>query len=292
MLRRDFLKTSAAAPLVRSASAAGTRPVLCIFSKHMAQFDWADLADNAKKTGFEGVDLTVRPRGHVLPERVTEDLPRAVGMIRKAGLSVPMITTDLRSAADPAAKPTFAAMKQLGIPLYKPGYWRYRKEQSVAQAISEARQQFLGLLALGKEYGVTAGLHNHSGDFFGCSVWDLREVMAGADARDAGFYFDPGHATIEGGLYGWRVSLDLACERLKMVAMKDFFWEKKEGKWRAKWCPLGEGMVDWKAVFQRFAQAGFAGPVTLHVEYHATDEMAAIARDLAFMKRVVAESYA
>jgi sugar phosphate isomerase/epimerase len=77
-----------------------------------------------------------------------------------------------------------------------------------------------------------------------------------------------------------------------MVAMKDFFWEKKEGKWRAKWCPLGEGMVDWKAVFQRFAQAGFAGPVTLHVEYHATDEMAAIARDLAFMKRVVAESYA
>jgi Xylose isomerase-like TIM barrel. len=203
-----------------------------------------------------------------------------------------MITTGLTSAADAAARPTFSAMRQLGIPLYKPGYWRYRKDRTVKQTLDEARQRFLDLLALGKEYGITAGLHNHSGDYFGCAVWDYREVLAGSDARDAGYYFDPGHATIEGGLHGWRVSLDLACERLKMVAMKDFRWEQQDGRWRPAWRPLGEGMVQWGEAFRAFARAGFSGPVSLHVEYHNSDELAAIARDLAFMKRVVAETYA
>lgn len=292
MTRRNFVLTPAVAavPALQTA-AAPSRPVLCIFSKHMAQFDWAQLGAKARAVGFDGVDLTVRPKGHVLPERVAEDLPRAVERIRAHGLSVPMITTDLKNAADPAARPTFEAMKKLGIPLYKPGYWRYAKGRPVLQSLAESRQQFLGLLALGKEYGVTAGLHNHSGDYVGCALWDHREILAGSDARDAGYYYDPGHATIEGGLAGWRVSLDMVAPRLKMVAMKDFFWQKSDKGWRPVWCPLGEGMVDWKSMFAGFARAGFAGPITLHVEYHAADELAAIARDLEFMKKVTGEAY-
>ena len=69
------------------------------------------------------IDLTVRAKGHVLPERVTEDLPRAVEALRKAGLEVPMITTDITSAAD--AGPTLKTASRLGIPYFKPGYWRY-----------------------------------------------------------------------------------------------------------------------------------------------------------------------
>jgi sugar phosphate isomerase/epimerase len=271
--------------------AAGERPVLCIFSKHMAQFDWAQLGENAKAVGFEGVDLTVRPKGHVLPERVAQDLPKAVELIRKHGLSVPMLTTDLKSADDPAARPTFEAMKKLGIPYYKPGYWRYPKDVPVTQAVADSRKRFLAMLALGREYGVTAGIHNHSGDYIGSEIWDTREILAGTESKDAGYYFDPGHATIEGGLNGWRASLDLVSERLKMVAMKDFAWQKKDGKWSPGWCPLGEGMVQWGAVFQRFAKVGFHGPITLHVEYHTADEMAAIAKDLAFMKKVTAAAY-
>ncbi len=104
----------------------------------MAQFAWEQLGQQAQRAGFDGVDLTVRPKGHVLPERVADDLPKAVELIRRAGLSVPMITTDLKSAEDPAARPTFAAMKQLGIALYKPGYWRYPKNATVEQAVAES----------------------------------------------------------------------------------------------------------------------------------------------------------
>ena len=52
---------------------------------------------------LSGVDLTVRPKGHVLPERAAEDLPRAFEAIRSHGVEVPMISTELVSASDPAA---------------------------------------------------------------------------------------------------------------------------------------------------------------------------------------------
>ena len=77
-----------------------------------------------------------------------------------------------------------------------------------------------------------------------------------------------------------------------MVAVKDFYWQKKDGKWRAVMCPLGEGMVDWERFFSILARARFSGPISLHVEYHPADEMSAIARDLAFLKRQVAKAYA
>lgn len=265
--------------------------MLCIFSKHMARYGWDALGAEARRLGFEGVDLTVRPGGHVLPGRAAEDLPRAVEAIRRHGLEVPMITTDLKDASDPAARPTFAAMQKLGIRLYKPGYWRYERGVPLERTIAECRRRLEGLLALGRDYGVTAGLHNHSGAYFGCSVWDYREILAGVDPKDGGFYFDPGHAVIEGGLHDWRVSLEVALPRMKMSAIKDFEWEKRNGRWQVAWRPLGEGMVAWPEVFRAYAQAGFAGPLSLHLEYPGGEELDAIARDLAFLRRQVEAAY-
>lgn len=267
------------------------KPVLCIFSKHMARFGWDELGAEARRLGFEGVDLTVRPKGHVLPERVEQDLPRAVDAIRKHGLAVPMITTDLTAASDPAARPTFAAMQKLGIRLYKPGYWRYAPGTPVEQTLGECRRKLNGLLALGREYGVTAGLHNHSGAYVGCAVWDYRELLSGVKPAEAGFYFDPGHAVIEGGLYNWRVSLDIVLPRMKMAAIKDFEWEKREGRWRVAWRPLGEGMTPWQEVFRAFAKARFTGPLSLHLEYPGGDELDSIAKDLEFLRRQVDAAY-
>lgn len=289
MTRRDFVWTSAALPL--AAQRGMNRPQLCIFSKHMAGFKWDELGAKAKELGFDGVDLTVRPKGHVLPERVAEDLPRAVDAIRKHGLSVPMITTDLKDAADAAARPTFEAMKRAGVPLYKVGYWVYKKDPNVLATVAECRRKLQGLLALSAPLGLTAGLHNHSGTDVGCAVWDYREIMAGIPAKEAGYYFDPGHSVVEGGSFGWRVSLDLALEKLKMSAIKDFYWEKRDGKWRNRWCPLGEGMVPWPEFFAAYAKAGYMGPISLHMEYPGGDELAAIGKDLEYVKKQAEAAY-
>jgi len=120
-------------------------------------------------------------------------------------------------------------------------------------------------------------------------------------SRWAGYYFDVRHAVVEGGDGGWRSALNAIAPRLKMIAVKDFFWEKGPQGWRQLNCPLGEGMVDWKAFFAALAAGGFKGPVSLHLEYEipgATDAarqeatLAAAARDLAFLRAGLAEAYA
>lgn len=287
MTRRIALQALGGASLA-AASPAAPRPPLCIFSKHMAQFGYDELGRKAREIGFHGIDLTVRPKGHVLPENVTADLPRAVDAIRSHGLSVPMITTDLRKASEAAARPSLATAAKLKIPYWKPGYYRYKLPGDVEATLREVKAYTAGLAALSKDYGLAAGFHNHSGEYVGAALWDIRDILKDLDPQAIGYYFDPGHATIEGGLAGWRISLSLVAPRLKMVALKDFYWAKAaDGKWKPRWCPMGEGMVEWPAVFRALRAANFTGPLTLHVEYDPKDELAAIARDYEFIRKQV-----
>src|SRR2546428_133079 len=121
--RRNFLITTtigaAATSLAdgRTETSASDHPFparLCFFSKHLPALDPRRLAQNVKTAGFSAIDLTVRKRGHVLPERAAEDLPKAVAAIRGEGLEVPMITTELLSEADPTARPIFSVAGKLG----------------------------------------------------------------------------------------------------------------------------------------------------------------------------------
>ena len=54
---------------------AGFRGSLCFFSKHLPRMNGRELGRTLKALGFDGVDLTVRPGGHVDPKRVAIELP-------------------------------------------------------------------------------------------------------------------------------------------------------------------------------------------------------------------------
>src|SRR5690242_16019575 len=91
--RREMLAAAAAALASRSSRAEETNGKLkiCVFSKHFQWTDVTEAAAMAAQIGFDGVDLTVRKGGHVLPENVERDLPKAVETVHKAGLATPMI---------------------------------------------------------------------------------------------------------------------------------------------------------------------------------------------------------
>ena len=293
--RRDFTRHAALAgtmALARGQAAApSSRPTLCLFSKHLPRLNYAELATIVKQMGFDGVDLTVRPEGHVLSERAAEDLPRVVETIREQSLAVAMITTGLTSPSEPAARPTMATAGRLGVPFFKLGYWHYPDGMSIEARLAEIRRDVTGLVAIGKEHGIAAGFHNHSGNYVGAALWDTRAIMSDMDPRWIGYYFDPCHATAEGGEGGWLIALRMALARIKMVAIKDFRWEKRDGKWRMTMCPLGEGMVNWPRFFSMLAAARFTGPISLHMEYESADERAAISRDFAFLRKQVDAAY-
>lgn len=239
---------------------------IVFFSKHLAELSWANLGTAVQTMGFAGVDLTVRPGGHVLPERVTDDLPKAVSAIRDSGTTVRMLTTGLTRADDPAARPTFAAADRVNIRLLKAGYYRYAFDDVRAE-LAEAVRSFGALAALAGEAGVTLAYHNHSG-YIGAPVWDALEMVEPLPAAHAAYYFDIRHAVVEGGHAGWRVSTQLVAPRLRMLAAKDFYWDRRaDGRWQVVDCPLGEGMVDWPAFFAEIARTSFDGPISVHVEY-------------------------
>src|SRR5438270_571865 len=94
---------------------------VAIFSKHLQFLTGEELATAAADLGFDGVDLTVRNGGHVEPARVAVDLPPLVTLIRKHGVEVPMITTDIVDADTPHAAEIMRAMATLGIGRYRWG---------------------------------------------------------------------------------------------------------------------------------------------------------------------------
>jgi sugar phosphate isomerase/epimerase len=301
--RRDFITTSVAAyTAVRANADTPSRGTyagkLCFFSKHLPEMDWRRLGQNVKRLGFGGIDLTVRKGGHVLPERAAEDLPKAVTTIREEGLEVSMITTELVLATDPTARPILLTAGKLLIPFYKPGYYKYAFID-VRKELEKAGNEFRRLAELGKQYGMQAGYHNHAG-YIGGPVWDIAGVIESLDPKWVGYYFDVRHAVAEGGVGGWKAATNLVAGRLKMIAVKDFYWEKTAKGWREKNCPLGEGMVDWKDYFNALAQANFQGPISLHLEYDIPgsttaakedNTVAAAQRDLEFLKARVQEAY-
>jgi len=263
---------------------------LCLFTKPLPEMDWRRLSRSVKQLGFDGLDLTVRPGGHVLPDRAAEDLPRAVAVAREEGLDVPMITTALTSADDPTARPILSTAGKLGIPYFKVGYYMY-EHADVRQELTRAGRDFRRLVDLATECGVEAGFHNHS-EYVGAAVWDAASFIEPLDPKWAGYYFDARHAVAEGGAGAWKTALHLVKSRLKMMAIKDFSWVKTARGWEDANCPLGHGMVDWKYVLGQLSP-GFQGPISLHMEYEVpgatTDEreqniLAAAARDLAFLK--------
>lgn len=273
------------------AAAKRSAPMICLFSKHLAKLNYMELGPVLKELGFEGCDLTVRPGGHVLPQNSQVDLLRAIEAIRAEGVEVPMITTGLLSAADWTARPVLGISGTMKVPFYKPGYWQYGPADNVEDRITQVRRDLASLVAIGRAYGMVAGFHNHSGPYVGAATWDTRAVIADMDPNWVGYYFDPCHATAEGGAGAWNVALRLALPRLKMMALKDFYWTKVDGKWKMTMCPMGQGMVDWQGVFSMLAAARFTGPLSLHLEYNPQDELRAIARDLEFVKKQVAAAY-
>jgi len=286
MNRRSFLLSAAAAQL--SAQSPTPRFTICFFSKHLPNLNYDELGKTLKGAGFDGVDLTVRPGGHVLPERAAQDLPRALEAIRSHGLEVPMITTELTSASDPATRSILSTAARLKIPFFKLGYWKYGDDpdESVRKAAADAR----AMVVLAKEFGITAGFHNHPRNV-GLAGWDGRLVVGDLDPKWIGYYYDASNATEEGAVEGWEVVLKLALPRLKMASFKDFYWEKVKGKWTPVACPLGEGMVNWGKIFPLLAAARFTGPMSVHQEYKPADRIAAARTDLEFVRKHLHAAY-
>ncbi|MEP7366827.1 MAG: TIM barrel protein [Acidobacteriota bacterium] len=242
---------------------------ICAFSKH---FQWTDVQETAAlcaELGYDGVDLTVRPGGHVLPERVADDLPKAVEILHKAGLSTPMVTAGIVDATTPHAEAVLKTLASLKITRYRWGGFRWNEKQAPEAQMKSYLEKTRGLDALNRAHGMCAMYHTHSGPGqFGNAFWDIYTIAKEFSPESISINFDIGHATVEGGYGAWMSTSRMLLPHTRGIAVKDFYWEKNaKGVWEPRWCGLGKGMVNLPKFFGYVKEAGFTGPIQLHMEY-------------------------
>jgi sugar phosphate isomerase/epimerase len=272
----------------RGAPKPRTSPAVCLYSQHLIKIEYEALGMVLRDLGFDGCDLAVIPGGHVPPEKAGSDLMRAIEAVSGVGLEVPLLTTAMTNGGDPMGRMVLSIAGFMGIPIFRPGYWHYGNAPDIEGRQLEVQREIMGLASIARAYNVAMAVHNMAGDNVGASLFEFSAMFRGIDPRWVGYDFDPGYATETGGVEGANTMLRLAMPRLKAVTVKDFYWSKEGGSWKATPCPLGEGMVDWRTVFSALAKARYTGPITIEMKYQPKDDLSAIRKDLEFVRKQLA----
>ena len=276
--RRNFIKTmgiaGAGIPLISmtnpfSQESGGTNREawkIYMFSKHLQFLSYEETAETMKEAGLAGADLTVRPGGHVLPENVTTDLPKAVNAFEKKGLKIGMMTSGITDADDRYTEPVLKTASDAGIHYYRLGYYSYIDKLGIKESIDRHKQKLEKVADLNARYNMHGGYQNHSGTRVGGPVWDVWMLVKDLDPELVGCQYDIRHATVEGG-FSWPLGLQLLKDHVQTIVIKDFKWVKTNDGWEDASVPLGEGMVNFDKYFRFLKEMNIQAPITLHFEY-------------------------
>ena len=142
MYRREFgklafagaigLTTGLASSNRKTMSGKGTdRLSVHLFSKHLQFLNFKDMAEVTAEMGFDGVDLTVRDKGHVEPERAVDDLPKAAEAINVADLKPNMLISGINSFSEGPSIQSLKTAAQLGFKHSRMGSFRPKKGRSM-----------------------------------------------------------------------------------------------------------------------------------------------------------------
>ncbi|MBE0536491.1 MAG: sugar phosphate isomerase/epimerase [Phycisphaerae bacterium] len=272
--RRSFLAGSAGAIAALGGKAAWAQAApqsntkIYLFSKHLQWLDYERMSEAAAALELDGLDLTVRPGGHVQPERVKEDLPRAVEAMKKAGLTIDMMTTGINDPRDKHTRAVLETAAALGFKHYRMGYFKYDLNHSIPEQLDEWRPMFKDLAAMNKHYRLHGAYQNHAGrNYLGAPIWDLWQLIGRIEPQELGCQFDIRHATVEGG-QAWPIDFKLIAPHITSIIAKDFYWENSGSGWNPVNCPLGAGMVQFSQYFDMVKRNQVAGPLSLHLEYN------------------------
>jgi sugar phosphate isomerase/epimerase len=266
LLAAGALGFSTSASFAAEATAPPRFPLIG-FSKPFQQYTPDQTAELAATVGWDGLEIPVRAKGQVEPERAPDELPKFAAALRPQHRDIHLVATDITSLKTPHTETVLRTMAKLGIRRFRLGHITYPPHQPPAERLKEIAPALSDLADACKDLGLQAGFQNHSGQqYVGAPVWDVYSMIQSLDPRSIGFCFDIGHATVEGGL-SWPTQARLAEPFYTVVIVKDFFWKKDANGWKDNWCPLGEGMVS-SAFFSRLKKSGYRGPISQHYEYN------------------------
>ena len=276
--RRDFVRLAVASGLAAAVSELPAEespkwvPEVCTYTEHFQKLPIPEVCKVFKRIGVDGLDLTVRPGGHIEPKNVKDELSKAVKAALEHGLEIMMLTTDI-STPDRQAEEIVATCQKLNIERIKLGYFPAGKFGNLAKRLDDVRRQLDSIVKLTAKCGVRPCVHVHSGATIPSNGFMLYELIREMPPDRIGAYLDSYHMTITGGAGGWRQAIDLLRPWTSLVALKNFQWERadRDGigqqRWRTNYCRLEDGIAPIPEFVSTIHESGYRGFYTLHTEY-------------------------
>ena len=283
MNRRQFIATSAAVAASPSALAkAPARNPFCVFTKPFQSLTYDELADLIAELGFNGIEGTIRPGGHITPEQVPDELPKMVAALKKRNLEMTIMASGVNDPMDKVSMRQLEVAAKLGVKRYRMKYFKYDLKQPIAKQLDEIRPQLKDLVAVNKALGIQGVYQNHSGsNYFGAPLWDLWLLFKEHPVEHLAVALDTGHTTVEG-TNSWPIQANLLRPHLGALYVKDYTWIEN----KKTLVPLGQGNIDSRYPRQ-LLKSGYTGPVNLHVEYLKPFSKENVPRQIAAIKRDV-----
>lgn len=266
---------------------------LVLFSKLFRGKDVDELAAQVRATGFDAIELPVRPGYQCPPEEAAERLVPTVERLRELGVEVLIVTAPVVEPEDPLTQAIYAACGRAGVRYLRPGYWRV-KEGQYWDVFHLARRQVKGLERLSQSTGVKTALHIHSGKFLTSTCATTYWLVEGCDPQYVGIYLSPPHMALSG--EDVEVGLGIVGQYLCLVDHKNFRYERcrvlrrREPEWHRAGVSSWEGLVNWPQVIRLLRRVGYEGPICFHPEYDDEAHAAKlVARDREYVARLIEE---
>jgi len=301
--RRKLLQLAmlaASAPLQRTADATQTKkrvtPSVCAYTEHFQKLPIPEVCRVFKQIGVDGLDLTVRPGGHIEPRNAKRELPLAGKTAKQHGLKIMMLTTAI-TTPNQQATDILTACRDLGIAKIKLGYHRAGEFGNLSRRMDEVRKSLATIADFAAPFGVLPCVHVHSGPTIPSNGFVLHQLIKDLPPDRIGAYLDSYHMTITGGNGGWRQAVETLKPWIALVALKNFKWHAQkrddigQQRWTTDYCRLADGIAPIPDFIRTVQQAGYKGFYTLHTEYRqpVKECIRMTTDDHAFFRQIIAK---
>ncbi|MGI8958424.1 MAG: sugar phosphate isomerase/epimerase family protein [Bryobacteraceae bacterium] len=268
MYRRDFLKTAAAFAAVPSMS--GRLPISTAveFSMLPESTSIADRFQMARDVGFERIECPTTP-----DQQAAESMKNAA---EKTGLKIHSVMNMDHwkyplSSPDPAV--VQKSLEGVKTSLHNAHLWGadtvlivpavVDASTSYTAAYSISQTNIRTLLPLAEQLRVIIAIEEVWNKFL-LSPIEFARYIDEFQSPWVRAYFDVGNVVLYGYPQDWIRTLGT---RIVKLHIKDFSFRNDPAtkKRVAEWVPLGEGDIDWKAIYLALEQIGFRGTATVEL---------------------------
>ena len=137
-------------------------------------------------------------------------------------------------------------------------------QTTYGEAYTRSQPAIKKLLPLAEELNVTLALEEVWNKFL-LSPLEFARYIDEYDSPRIRAYFDVGNVVLYGYPQDWIRTLN---KRIAKLHIKDFSFRKDPAteKLVADWVPLGEGDIDWHAIYQALKDIGYQGSATVELE--------------------------